>query len=144
MRHTICLRLHGNPGSGYSSTGPNEAVLEAAQNGVNVVIWNFIILTSDPQTGEPLTPHMATHYTLPWCITRIVILFSVHDSLIAAGNPVVSGAPPLSCVVDTVKALEAQNLTTTHLISIGGWDAPHPAAFNPVTGKPYTALEVFR
>jgi hypothetical protein len=44
--------LAGYPGNGYTDNGtPNEAVLEAARNGVNVVIWNDITMGSDPQTG---------------------------------------------------------------------------------------------
>eukprot|EP00658_Telonema_sp_P-2_P083324 TRINITY_DN8995_c0_g1_i5.p1 TRINITY_DN8995_c0_g1~~TRINITY_DN8995_c0_g1_i5.p1 ORF type:complete len:359 (+),score=66.90 TRINITY_DN8995_c0_g1_i5:248-1324(+) len=40
--------------------------------------------------------------------------------------PAVLGGPDMDCVANTSKLLHAQNLTTTHLISIGGWDAPHP------------------
>jgi hypothetical protein len=39
-------------GNGYNSQGqPYEAVLTAARSGVNVVIWNDIVLGSNPQTG---------------------------------------------------------------------------------------------
>jgi hypothetical protein len=39
-------------GNGYNSQGqPYEAVLTAARSGVNVVIWNDIVLGSNPETG---------------------------------------------------------------------------------------------
>ena len=44
-------------------------------------------------------------------------------------------APPIACVVATVKQLQSENLPTTHMISIGGWNAPHPVTTNPKTGK---------
>lgn len=104
--------LAGYPGDGYTTNGTaNLAVLQAARNGVNVVIWNDIALQSEPTSG----------------------------------NPMVAELDPfnMACVVATVKQLEAENLTTTHMVSIGGWGTAHPAAFNPITGQPYTPQQVY-
>jgi chitinase len=45
--------------------------------------------------------------------------------------PAVSGGPDRNCVANTKATLASRNLSTTHLISIGGWDAPHPETTNP-------------
>jgi hypothetical protein len=37
-----------------------------------------------------------------------------------------SGGPNLTCVAEVKRNLTASGLATTHMISIGGWDAPHP------------------
>jgi len=41
-------------------------------------------------------------------------------------QPVVQGGPNYTCVAEVRKSIAARNLPTAHLISIGGWDAPHP------------------
>eukprot|EP00042_Codosiga_hollandica_P041962 m.378947 g.378947 ORF g.378947 m.378947 type:complete len:391 (-) comp56209_c0_seq3:120-1292(-) len=103
--------LAAYPGSAYTTDGTADpAVLEAARTGVNVIIWNDVVLVSDEQTGAPMVE--------------------------LAGIT-------LSCVAATAKQLIAENLQTTHLVSIGGWGAPHPATANPITGASYTAAEVY-
>ena len=48
------------------------------------------------------------------------------------GRPAVQGGPNLTCVAATAAELRARSLNTTHMISVGGWDAPHPTtAFTP-------------
>lgn len=42
------------------------------------------------------------------------------------GEPAVTGGPNYTCVAAVAAALEADGLATTHLVSIGGWDAMHP------------------
>ena len=42
------------------------------------------------------------------------------------GAPVFEGGPPRSCVASVVAELAVRQLNTTHMISVGGWDAPHP------------------
>lgn len=50
----------------------------------------------------------------------------------ANGNPIVdtSDAPDLDCVANVSSTLKAMGLATTHMISAGGWGAPHPAVTN--------------
>lgn len=50
------------------------------------------------------------------------------------GNPIIddSGAPDPACVANVSATLKAMGLPTTHMISIGGWGAPHA----PVTNNP--------
>ena len=62
---------------------------------------------------------------------NVIIWFSIN--LIT--NPVtglaeISGGPDLKCIANLSFSLQQQNLSTTHLISIGGWDSPHPDTKN--------------
>ena len=38
----------------------------------------------------------------------------------------ITGGPNLTCVAEVSARLSAAGLPTTHMISVGGWDAPHP------------------
>lgn len=42
------------------------------------------------------------------------------------GQPYINGGPDPDCVYETAKMLKELQLETIHLISIGGWGAPHP------------------
>jgi len=53
-----------------------------------------------------------------WMATNMV---ASNESL-----PEISGHVDFDCIASIALQLEAENLTTTHLISFGGWDAPHP------------------
>ena len=53
---------------------------------------------------------------------NVIIWFSLNLSPTAPP----AGGPNLTCVAGVRQALAAEGLPTTHLISIGGWDAPHP------------------
>lgn len=44
----------------------------------------------------------------------------------ATGAPVIAGGPDLACVGRVAGELKAANLTTLHMISVGGWDTAHP------------------
>ena len=58
---------------------------------------------------------------------NVLIWFAI--SLVAdptTGRPAITGGPNLTCVAETAAALAAEGYATTHLISVGGWDAPHP------------------
>jgi len=63
---------------------------------------------------------------------NVVVWFAVNlieDS--ASGAAAVSGGPDYDCMAGVAAELDSRSLPTTHLISIGGWDAPHPdPAFN--------------
>ncbi len=57
---------------------------------------------------------------------NVIMWFAVNLAA-DAGLPQITGGPDPLCVAEVAEELEALNLTTTHLLSIGGWDAPHPA-----------------
>lgn len=76
---------------GYPSWGQcDDQIIEAARNGVNVIIW-----------------------------------FSINLSVNESG-PFISGGPDYNCVANIVQKLNELNLPTINLISIGGWNSPHP------------------
>jgi chitinase len=63
---------------------------------------------------------------------NVVIWFAINLAVNeSSGLPVITGGPDLQCVQHVKSLLQERNLPTTHLISIGGWDAPHPDTTNP-------------
>jgi len=56
-----------------------------------------------------------------------VVIWFANNLVDLSGEPVVSGGPNYTCVAEVRAAIEAKGLPTTHLISVGGWDAPHPS-----------------
>jgi len=62
---------------------------------------------------------------------NVVIWFSINLSVDIHGQPVVTGGPDMDCVAEKIKAIAEKNLETIHLISIGGWNSPHPSTVNP-------------
>lgn len=56
---------------------------------------------------------------------NVVIWFATNLASVN-GTATVTGGPDYECVKSVADALEFADLPTTHLISIGGWDAPHP------------------
>jgi hypothetical protein len=58
---------------------------------------------------------------------NVVIWFATNLGTID-GRPAITGnsIPDLACVAATVVRLNSVGLFATHLISIGGWNAPHP------------------
>eukprot|EP01031_Cornospumella_fuschlensis_P039102 gene39102-47577_t len=69
----------------------DDTIVQAAKDGVNVIIWFAINLASDGQ-----------------------------------GNPSITNGPDWTCVAEKIKTIRDLGLPTVHLISIGGWNAPHP------------------
>jgi hypothetical protein len=59
---------------------------------------------------------------------NVIIWFAINLVTDAQGNPAVEGGPDQSCMAQVAQELNGMGLPTAHLISIGGWDAPHPAA----------------
>jgi hypothetical protein len=62
---------------------------------------------------------------------NVVIWFAINlltDE--ATGSPKITGGPDLECVAIIKAELEAKNLPTISLISVGGWNAPHPDTTN--------------
>ena len=49
----------------------------------------------------------------------------VYDPAIQ--GPAIQGGPNLTCVAGVAASLRAKGLPTHHLISVGGWNAPHPS-----------------
>jgi len=56
---------------------------------------------------------------------NVVIWFSINLVKDNAGHASVQGGPDYSCVGRMVQQIQQSSLQTTHLISIGGWGAPH-------------------
>lgn len=64
---------------------------------------------------------------------NVLIWFAIN--LLAnetTGEPMITGGPNLTCVGEIQAELKSKGLVTTHLISVGGWDAPHPNTSVPV------------
>jgi len=57
---------------------------------------------------------------------NVIIWFSINLEVQADGKPVITNGPNPACVAETAAELRRMGLETTHMISIGGWDAPHP------------------
>jgi len=61
---------------------------------------------------------------------NVVIWFAIN-LVDEDGQPSIHGGPNYTCVAEARATLEAQGLPSAHLVSVGGWDAPHPStAFN--------------
>ena len=56
---------------------------------------------------------------------NVVIWFATNLASVQ-GEPTITGGPDYACVAAVAAQIAAENLETAHLISIGGWDAPHP------------------
>lgn len=86
--------------AGYANWGQcDEGLVQAARDGLNVLLWFSINLAIDEATGEPT-------------IT----------------GPAATGPAFYDCVAGVVAQIEAENLQVAHLVSIGGWNSPHPAS----------------
>lgn len=42
------------------------------------------------------------------------------------GKPMITNGPDMDCVADIVREIADLKLDTVHIISIGGWNSPHP------------------
>lgn len=85
-----------------------------------------------------------------------VIIWSAINLLVDedTGAPSIVDGPDVTCVAKVAAALDAEGLRTTHLISIGGWNKPHPStnltgaewfatfdAWNRGLPRPYEGLD---
>jgi hypothetical protein len=88
---------------GYCNWGQcDQSIIEAVKDGVNVLIWFSINLSS------------------------------AYDEVAGRKYPAISGGPDMSCVGNIVTKINALGLDVVHLISIGGWNSPHPdTSFSP-------------
>jgi chitinase len=61
---------------------------------------------------------------------NVIYWFSIDLANVNGKPAVVPSAvqplPDVSCIGDIAEKLKMMNLTTTHLVSVGGWGAPHP------------------
>jgi hypothetical protein len=57
---------------------------------------------------------------------NVVMWFSINLAVSPNGKPTITNGPDMDCVADRVKEIAALGLPTVHLISIGGWNSPHP------------------
>lgn len=63
---------------------------------------------------------------------NVLIWFSVNLAVSpVTGKPIIQGGPDIDCVASVVQTIRQLNLETIHLMSIGGWDSPHPDTSNP-------------
>eukprot|EP00931_Biecheleriopsis_adriatica_P034534 TRINITY_DN19927_c0_g1_i2.p1 TRINITY_DN19927_c0_g1~~TRINITY_DN19927_c0_g1_i2.p1 ORF type:complete len:173 (-),score=16.45 TRINITY_DN19927_c0_g1_i2:96-614(-) len=59
---------------------------------------------------------------------NIVIWFAVNlGKDTQTQKPAITSGPNYTCVAEVRAVIEARGFATTHLLSIGGWDAPHPS-----------------
>ena len=62
---------------------------------------------------------------------NVVMWFAINlDVDTATGLPLITNGPDMDCVADVIAQISALNLDTIHLISIGGWNSPHPSIAN--------------
>eukprot|EP00929_Paragymnodinium_shiwhaense_P038651 TRINITY_DN20402_c0_g1_i1.p1 TRINITY_DN20402_c0_g1~~TRINITY_DN20402_c0_g1_i1.p1 ORF type:complete len:367 (+),score=8.59 TRINITY_DN20402_c0_g1_i1:66-1166(+) len=63
---------------------------------------------------------------------NVVIWFAINLGSTSDGRPEVQKGPNSTCVADARAALRDRGKQVAHLISVGGWDAPHPnTSFSP-------------
>jgi hypothetical protein len=61
---------------------------------------------------------------------NVVIWYSVDLCSDSNGKPTICRGPDWDRVADRVKDIRDRNLDCIHLISIGGWNSPHPDTRN--------------
>ncbi len=58
---------------------------------------------------------------------NVVIWFATNLAVSPDTNlPLITGGPDWDCVADVIKTIRDLEFPTVHLISIGGWNSPHP------------------
>jgi hypothetical protein len=57
---------------------------------------------------------------------NVVMWFSINLAVTPEGKPTITNGPDMDCVADIVREIAELGLDTVHLISIGGWNSPHP------------------
>lgn len=61
---------------------------------------------------------------------NVVIWFSINLLVDEHGRPRVENGPDMKCVASMVKRIRDMGLECVHLISVGGWNSPHPDTTN--------------
>ena len=70
--------------------------------------------------------------------TNVLIWFAANLRGGGSGSPEIEFGLNVSCIAATAAALAAQELPTTHLLSVGGWNAPHPNTSEHLQRAPAT------
>lgn len=64
---------------------------------------------------------------------NVVIWFAINLSTdLTTGKPLITNGPNWNDVAIMINRIKELNLDTIHLISIGGWNSPHPDTINSV------------
>ena len=62
---------------------------------------------------------------------NVIIWFSINLAVdVKTGEPAVTNGPDMKCVAGIVNRIRDLGLQCTHLISVGGWNSPHPDTSN--------------
>ena len=62
---------------------------------------------------------------------NVVMWFAINLALNSStGLPAITGGPDMDCVAYVVRSIDEMGLDTLHMVSVGGWDAPHPDTTN--------------
>ena len=65
---------------------------------------------------------------------NVLVWFAINIRLNAtAGGPWITGGPDPDCVAAVAQDLWRAGLDTLHLVSVGGWDQPHPDTSRPAS-----------
>ena len=63
---------------------------------------------------------------------NVLLWFSIQLIDGGGGQPAIAGGPDLACIANVSAILRAEGLPTVHMVTVGGWNAPHPTtAFSP-------------
>ena len=64
---------------------------------------------------------------------NVLIWFAINLTVDpVTGKPTINNGPERTCVEKIINEIKSLNLSTVHLISVGGWNAPHPDTSIPV------------
>ena len=61
---------------------------------------------------------------------NVLIWFSINLIADENGSPMINNGPDMDCVAEKVKIMRDKGLDVVHLISVGGWNSPHPDTKN--------------
>ena len=86
---------------GYASGCDHDKITTAVETGLNVLFWFSIDLGADSQGRPAISPNQA--------------------------QPLSN----ITCVVEVARTLRAKGLFTTHMVTVGGWNAAHPVTMFP-------------
>lgn len=74
-----------------------------------------------------------TNTCYAYCRVNVLIWFSINLEKDKNSNaPIITNGPDMECVAEIVARMKEMNLEVIHLISIGGWNSPHPDTSNSV------------
>ena len=112
------------PSSDTSQASP-EVIIKSVEDGVNVLIWSFIVLTGNVRNRSahaPPPPPIPARHPPPPPPPPALPLTRPRPQVTA--DPA-QGGPDPKAVAAVVAGLTGKP-KVTHLVSFGGWGAPHP------------------